>query len=75
MSYVAYLLWPDTVRDFRIVTTTKGKCQRDSSLCSLLLSSVGNVTEIPSTYQGTVHFIVIKCCVFYVYTTVYASCQ
>ena len=59
VNYVAFLLWPDTVREFRIVTTTDrdGKCQNDPSLCSPLLSNVGNVTKIPSTYQGTVHLL------------------
>ena len=53
-NYVAFFLWPDTVREFRIIATTDRdrKCRSDPRLCSPLLSNVGNVTEIPSTYQG-----------------------
>ena len=62
-NYVAFFLWPDTVREFRIVTTTDrdGKCQSDPSLCSPLLSNVGNVTEIPSTDQGIFHSNKVLC--------------
>ena len=53
-NYVVFFLWPYTVREFRIVTTTDRdrKCRSDPRLCSPLLSNVGNVTEIPSTDQG-----------------------
>ena len=63
LNYVAFFLWPDTVSEFRIVTTTDrdGKCQSDPSLCSPLLSNVGNVTKIPSIYQGMfMHLVVTK---------------